>query len=48
MASYEKLKYRTRDDYYFMLDYRTRWADNDQYAVPCQTLQVSTEMSNKC
>lgn len=30
MASYEKLKTRTRNDYNFILDYRTRWADNDQ------------------
>ncbi|CAN8105749.1 unnamed protein product [Discula destructiva] len=32
MAAYEKLKTRTRGDYYFVLEYRTRWADNDQYA----------------
>lgn len=39
MASYEKLKTRTRDDYHFILDYRTRWADNDQYVILCETLQ---------
>ncbi|KAJ4396487.1 hypothetical protein N0V93_000706 [Gnomoniopsis smithogilvyi] len=32
MASYDKLKARRRSDYPFILDYRTRWADNDQYA----------------
>lgn len=31
MARYEKMKTRRRDDYYFLLDYRTRWSDNDQY-----------------
>ncbi|KAL8306040.1 hypothetical protein RB597_003335 [Gaeumannomyces tritici] len=31
-ANYEALKKRTRDDYPFALEYRTRWADNDQYA----------------
>lgn len=33
MAPYEKLKTRTRGDYNFILDYRTRWADNDQYMI---------------
>lgn len=32
MASFDKLKNRRRSDYYFMLEYRTRWSDNDQYA----------------
>lgn len=32
MAKYEQLKARRRDDYQFFLEYRTRWADNDQYA----------------
>lgn len=31
-ANYEALKKRTRDDYPFSQEYRTRWADNDQYA----------------
>lgn len=31
-ASYGVLKKRTRDDYPFSQEYRTRWADNDQYA----------------
>lgn len=30
MAAYEKLKTRRRDDYAFILEYRTRWSDNDQ------------------
>lgn len=30
MAAYEQLKTRRRADYHFILDYRTRWADNDQ------------------
>ncbi|TLS29359.1 hypothetical protein PpBr36_01541 [Pyricularia pennisetigena] len=30
-ASYEVLKTRTRSDYPFTLEYRTRWADNDMY-----------------
>ncbi|ROV92362.1 hypothetical protein VMCG_09121 [Cytospora schulzeri] len=32
MASFDKLKARRRSDYCFMLEYRTRWSDNDQYA----------------
>ncbi|TDZ14351.1 hypothetical protein Cob_v012741 [Colletotrichum orbiculare MAFF 240422] len=31
MASYDKLKQRRREDYGYILDYRTRWADNDMY-----------------
>ncbi|KAJ1326378.1 acyl-CoA thioester hydrolase [Microdochium nivale] len=31
MATKKELQARTRDDYPFMLDYRTRWADNDMY-----------------
>ncbi|KAF5507796.1 hypothetical protein CGCA056_v012860 [Colletotrichum aenigma] len=31
MASFEKLKGRRREDYRYILDYRTRWADNDMY-----------------
>lgn len=38
MAAYEKLKTRTRDDYLFILDYRTRWADNDQYVCASVSL----------
>lgn len=38
MAAYEKLKTRTRDDYRFILDYRTRWADNDQYVCASMSL----------
>ncbi|EHA55265.1 thioesterase [Pyricularia oryzae 70-15] len=30
-ASYDVLKTRTRGDYPFTLEYRTRWADNDMY-----------------
>ncbi|KUI59031.1 hypothetical protein VP1G_11150 [Cytospora mali] len=29
MESFDKLKTRRRSDYYFILEYRTRWADND-------------------
>ncbi|EPE06643.1 thioesterase family protein [Ophiostoma piceae UAMH 11346] len=32
MPSIAHLKARKRDDYPFILDYRTRWADNDMYA----------------
>ncbi|KUI73029.1 hypothetical protein VM1G_11860 [Cytospora mali] len=32
MESFDKLKTRRRSDYHFILEYRTRWADNDQYA----------------
>ncbi|KAK1579533.1 thioesterase superfamily protein [Colletotrichum navitas] len=31
MTSYAELKQRRREDYRYMLDYRTRWADNDMY-----------------
>ncbi|WYZ41929.1 hypothetical protein EsH8_V_000824 [Colletotrichum jinshuiense] len=31
MASYALLKKRRREDYHYILDYRTRWADNDMY-----------------
>ncbi|KAK0384325.1 hypothetical protein NLU13_8412 [Sarocladium strictum] len=31
MADMRALKARTRDDYRFFLDYRTRWNDNDMY-----------------
>ncbi|KAI0392075.1 HotDog domain-containing protein [Xylariaceae sp. FL0594] len=31
MASSKHLKSRTRKDYQFMLEYRTRWSDNDMY-----------------
>ncbi|KAF6839028.1 thioesterase superfamily protein [Colletotrichum plurivorum] len=31
MSSYDKLKKRRREDYRYILDYRTRWADNDMY-----------------
>ncbi|KAH7026049.1 thioesterase family protein [Microdochium trichocladiopsis] len=31
MATKKELQARTRDDYPYMLDYRTRWADNDMY-----------------
>lgn len=31
MASTKDLKARTRQDYRFLLDYRTRWNDNDMY-----------------
>ncbi|GAP84561.1 putative acyl- thioester hydrolase [Rosellinia necatrix] len=31
MASSKHLKSRTRQDYAFMLEYRTRWSDNDMY-----------------
>ncbi|ROW08192.1 hypothetical protein VPNG_06898 [Cytospora leucostoma] len=32
MGSLDKVKTRRRSDYYFILEYRTRWSDNDQYA----------------
>ncbi|CAK7200858.1 hypothetical protein SEUCBS139899_003557 [Sporothrix eucalyptigena] len=32
MLSLAPLKARKREDYPFILDYRTRWADNDMYA----------------
>ncbi|KAJ9141693.1 hypothetical protein NKR23_g7710 [Pleurostoma richardsiae] len=33
MSSYQdQLKGRKRSDYPYLLEYRTRWADNDQYA----------------
>ncbi|KAK3332418.1 HotDog domain-containing protein [Cercophora scortea] len=31
MAAYNQLKTRSRADYPFILDYRTRWSDNDMY-----------------
>ncbi|KAI0431237.1 HotDog domain-containing protein [Xylaria sp. FL1042] len=31
MAPSKRLKSRTRQDYPFMLEYRTRWSDNDMY-----------------
>lgn len=31
MASYAELKTRKRGDYLYVLEYRTRWADNDMY-----------------
>ncbi|KAK2059949.1 thioesterase superfamily protein [Colletotrichum caudatum] len=31
MTGYAELKQRRREDYRYMLDYRTRWADNDMY-----------------
>ncbi|ORY65453.1 HotDog domain-containing protein [Pseudomassariella vexata] len=31
MASTNELKSRTRGDYPYLLEYRTRWADNDMY-----------------
>ncbi|KAH9885168.1 HotDog domain-containing protein [Xylariomycetidae sp. FL2044] len=31
MASNKHLKNRTRQDYPFLLEYRTRWSDNDMY-----------------
>ncbi|KAF1814923.1 Thioesterase/thiol ester dehydrase-isomerase [Eremomyces bilateralis CBS 781.70] len=31
MAAVAELKKRTRRDYKYMLDYRTRWIDNDMY-----------------
>ncbi|KAI3529909.1 thioesterase superfamily protein [Colletotrichum filicis] len=31
MASNKQLKQRRRGDYGYILDYRTRWADNDMY-----------------
>ncbi|KAK0386639.1 hypothetical protein NLU13_6474 [Sarocladium strictum] len=31
MSSSKELKTRRREDYPFMLDYRTRWNDNDMY-----------------
>ncbi|EEY18188.1 thioesterase family protein [Verticillium alfalfae VaMs.102] len=30
-ASHRELKQRRRQDYHYILDYRTRWADNDMY-----------------
>ena len=29
--NYKDLKYRTRDEYAYILDYRTRWSDADMY-----------------
>ncbi|PSR99017.1 thioesterase superfamily protein, partial [Coniella lustricola] len=40
MAQYEQLKSRRRDDYFFVLDYRTRWSDNDQYAHMNNTIYI--------
>ncbi|KAH7375379.1 thioesterase family protein [Plectosphaerella cucumerina] len=31
MAAHHELKKRTREDYPYILEYRTRWADNDMY-----------------
>ncbi|KAJ0164381.1 hypothetical protein CTA2_1147 [Colletotrichum tanaceti] len=31
MAGYAELKKRRREDYHYILEYRTRWADNDMY-----------------
>ncbi|KAL2758744.1 hypothetical protein ACRALDRAFT_2098074 [Sodiomyces alcalophilus JCM 7366] len=31
MAPHQELKKRRREDYGYILDYRTRWADNDMY-----------------
>ncbi|KIP09769.1 hypothetical protein PHLGIDRAFT_66919 [Phlebiopsis gigantea 11061_1 CR5-6] len=32
MSAVNELKVRKRDNYPFLLSYRTRWSDNDQYA----------------
>ncbi|KAK0616222.1 HotDog domain-containing protein [Immersiella caudata] len=31
MSGYAQLKERRREDYTYILDYRTRWSDNDMY-----------------
>lgn len=43
MAKYEGLKTRRRDDYRFILEYRTRWADNDQYVCVFSSLTPSAD-----
>ncbi|KAH8785475.1 HotDog domain-containing protein [Diaporthe sp. PMI_573] len=32
MSSFDSLRARRRRDYNFILEYRTRWSDNDQYS----------------